>query len=639
MTPTKHYGWWLLALCALAGALRLLILREYLLENPFAEFPYSDGELYWNRAGEMAAGRWLGDTPFLIGPLYPYLLGALRWLGGGLETLYLLQLGLHVATAALLAAAARVRWGDTVALAAAGLFLLLGEPALFATRVLSVTLQMALVALLWWDWARLAEAPEPETLQVVRVGAWLGLLCLAFPAALLLIPVYALWLGRGAAPPRARLARVAAGAGAAALLVSPATLHNAIVAGELIPVSAHAGVTLAQGNGPRSVGIYTPLADVSSSIHAQHGDAAQAYEAAHGRPGGWSEIDAWYRGRVIAWWTSHPIDAVSLVARKLYWFLTSRHYDNVASFSLEREHGLERSAVLAPVEVPWLMGAALLGLAMLAARRRFTPELALIGLPLLVCAVFYYSARYRLVAAPVLCGLAALAAVRWRELPCPRPLAVALVLLPVPLLLANAAIGFGSVDFMREDFARSLARHHLLAGDAREAEGSLAAAERHYRSAVVAHGAGARARRRLYNVQAARGDDAAALATLEDLAALRPDDLQTRLALAWLLASSPDESLRRGEAALRHARAALRLSGDSSPDALMALALAQAELGRFDAATSSADRGRALAHERDDAELAGGFEVLRAHLAQRRAVRAPPRPLQLAAGQSAISSR
>ncbi len=632
MTPMKRYGWWLLSICALATVLRLLILREYLLENPFAGFPYSDGELYWQRAGEMAAGRWLGDTPFRIGPLYPHLLGVLRWLGGGLGTLYALQLGLHVATAALLAAAVRVRCGDAVALAAAGLFLLLGEPALFASRVLSVTLQMALVALLWWDWARLAEAKSPALAQVMRVGAWLGLLCLAFPAALLLIPVYALWLGRGAAPLRARLARAAAGAGAAALLVSPATLHNAIVAGELIPVSAHAGVTLAQGNGPRSVGIYTPLADLRTSIHAQHPDAARAYEAAHGRPGSWSEIDSYYRGRAIAWWTSRPLDAGALVARKLYWFLTSRHYDNVASFSLEREHGLERAAALAPVEVPWLMGAALLGLAMLLARRRFAPELALLGLPLLVCAIFYYSARYRLVAAPVLCGLAALAAVRWRELPWPRPVVVTLALLPAPLLLANNATGFGSVDFMREDFARTLAHHHLRSGRAREAEGQLDAAERHYLHAVAAHRASARAHRRLYNLQAARGDDAAALATLEGLAVLRPRDVQTRVALAWLLASSPNDSLRRGEAALQHAREALRLSGDSNPDALMVLALAQAELGRFDAAAGTAERGRALARERNHLALARSFETLRTHLANRQAVRAAPRPLQLAAG-------
>ena len=107
--------------------------------------------------------------------------------------------------------------------------------------------------------------------------------------------------------------------------------------------------------------------------------------------------------------------------------------------------------------------------------------------------------------------------------------------------------------------------------------------------------------------------------------------MQTRVALAWLLASSPDDSLRRGEAALHHACEALRLSAGTNPDALMVLALAQAELGSFDAAAGAAERGSALARARNDVVLARSFETLRTHLGQRRAVRSPPRPLQLTA--------
>ncbi len=107
--------------------------------------------------------------------------------------------------------------------------------------------------------------------------------------------------------------------------------------------------------------------------------------------------------------------------------------------------------------------------------------------------------------------------------------------------------------------------------------------------------------------------------------------MQTRVALAWLLASSPDDSLRRGEAALQHAREALRLSAGTNPDALMVLALAQAELGSFDAAADAADRGSVLAGARNDVALRRSFETLRTHLANRQAVRAAPRPLQVTA--------
>ena len=104
------------------------------------------------------------------------------------------------------------------------------------------------------------------------------------------------------------------------------------------------------------------------------------------------------------------------------------------------------------------------------------PELALLALPVIVCVGFYYSARYRLVGAPLVCGFAALALVRWRALPWARPVALAVALAPLPLLTLNAVTGFESLDFMREPFATTLARHHLRAGEARETGGEPAAA-------------------------------------------------------------------------------------------------------------------------------------------------------------------
>ena len=111
MKTGRRFAWRLTALLATAGFLRALLLWEFWSRNPFALLPYSDGELYWNRAGEMAAGQWLEPTPFLIAPLYPYLLGTLRTLGGGLPTLYALQTLMHLATAGLVGDATRRRLG------------------------------------------------------------------------------------------------------------------------------------------------------------------------------------------------------------------------------------------------------------------------------------------------------------------------------------------------------------------------------------------------------------------------------------------------------------------------------------------------------------------------------------------------
>lgn len=630
-----HFARGLACLCALAAVLRAAILSEQIDANPFAAVPWSDAELYWSMAGDLAAGRGMGGAPFSVAPLYPALLALLRAAGGGLVALYALQAALHVATAALVAAAARERFGARAGLAGAALFLLLGEAALHGARALPTTLQLFLAAWLWLECARLSPsaaaaggvARRPGPLPVARTGAALGLFALAFPAALLLVPLLGLWIARCAGLSRAALAT-----GAALGAIAPATLANAVASGEWIPITAHAGVTLAQGNDARSVGIYTPLAGVSPSILEQSRDAAAVFERETGRRGSFAEVDAWFRDRALAWWRAYPLDAAALFARKLHWTLASSGYDNVATFALEREHGLGRRAALAPLELPWLFGLAALGLLVARRERRgAAPELALLLLPIAVCVVFHYSGRYRLVAAPVACGLAGAALARWRSLPVRRVAALALAALPLAVLAADAATGFGSLEFMRSDFARALARQHARFGRLREAAGDPAAARREYERALAARSDEPLAARALYNLDVAEGDLAAARTALDALVRARPDDAEARLALAWLLAAAPDARLRDGPAALVHADAAARALGPDAADVLLARALALAESGRRDEAVAATLRGEEMARARGEEAAARSFASLRAALRSGRGVDTPPRPLRLAA--------
>jgi len=191
----RHFAWIVLGLIAAAAAVRVGVLREFWAENPFARFPILDGAFYWQRAGEIAAGASAPGEPFHVAPLYPHWLAALRLLGADAVVVATVQQGLHLLTAIVVAVAARLRFGSAAGCLAAGLFLALAEPALFATRLLGATLQLLLVALIWWDWAKLAraDAPGSSLLLHLRIGLWIGLLALAFPAAMLLAPVFGAW--------------------------------------------------------------------------------------------------------------------------------------------------------------------------------------------------------------------------------------------------------------------------------------------------------------------------------------------------------------------------------------------------------------------------------------------------------------
>ncbi len=424
------------AICLLALAFNLAILREGLRGNPFVMTPTLDGEAYWRMAGRIADGQLTEDTPFLAAPLYPYLLGAVRALGGGLTTVYVLQTLMHIATAGLLGWATRARFGTGAGLLAAVFFLALTEAAYATNRVLGSTLQLFLVTLLWWRWHVLASSGF-SWVNALLVGGLIGLLALAFPPAMLLAPLYGLWLWWKWSDGLRGLGRGLAGAATTLAVISPATAHNLLIHGEFIPITAHGGFTLAQGNTPTGMGIVNVVPGIGLDRATMHEEAAQLYERIHGRRGTWREVDAFLRDKAFEFWRQNPRGAFKLAALKLYLYFTCRSYDDgMMCVTMEKEAGLANLAFLAPLPVPWLLGAALVG-AVLCMRSpaRNLPEWVLFFLPLLVVLIFFYGPRYRLMAAPLACALAACALMRFPRWRRGRAAAIAVFLLPIGLRL------------------------------------------------------------------------------------------------------------------------------------------------------------------------------------------------------------
>ena len=256
-------SWWLLlaALVAYGALSQVFVIAEAWRANPLATVPIVDADTYWQWAADIADGRLLGSTPFMSAPLYPYLLGAVRAVGGGLLAVYVLQAIMHLATIVLLAYGTARRVSPTAGLVAGALYVLLSEPAFFTGRVLNCTLQLLLVVLLW---LALTRAQRTVThLHCAFLGVLTGLNCLANAPMILAAILLAPWLwwqcgGKWRGLSRALVFGLAAGA-----TVLPATVHNVIVSGEFIPISAQAGVTFAQGNGPGANGTYTPDSQAS----------------------------------------------------------------------------------------------------------------------------------------------------------------------------------------------------------------------------------------------------------------------------------------------------------------------------------------------------------------------------------------
>lgn len=379
--------------------------------NPSMQALTGDAEEYWNLAGNIADGQLVSETPFLSAPAYPYFVGLIRSLGGGMTTVFVLQLLMRSLTAWLLAKCATRLFGHIgFGLATAVAYLWLQEPAYYAVRLLNSSLQ--LLTLSGLVYATIAWRDAWSQKRLLGFGALLGVSILSNPGLLITLPFFAWWLGvRGP-----QLKQTAMALGVTALCIAPATLHNALVTSgspggtEFILLSAQAGVTFSHGNSAGAIGTYKPLDGVSLNRANQNADAYQLAADATGEPG-WGNTSSYFMDLGLDYLLANPGDAIALEFAKLRWFFCGRNYGDLYSINLENSDPEWPRQVPLPgglLELGWILPAAFFGMFLLIKRERKNaiPIVVLLMATLFVVVVFWYSPRYRLPAAPLAALLA-----------------------------------------------------------------------------------------------------------------------------------------------------------------------------------------------------------------------------------------
>lgn len=496
----RHFLLCAMAIVSLALGIRLIQYLEFIQNNPFSKAFFSDDWIYWVMAGGKAAGEWIDhSSPFLSAPLYPFLLGGLRWFGLDLTSVFFFQLCLGVISTGLLIFGARARYGETAALLAGLLYTLCEEPVLAFTKTMADESLLFLLIVLWFAWRRLID--HGLTYPRCLIGSVsLGLLCLMWPPAQLLIPIFLLQLFLLSRMNKENGLTVFLSYGLFALMclsaiIAPVTWHNAKTDHSFILISANSGINLLQGNHPHSEGYITPINGIRTDRKNMFADAKAVFEQETGKSGNWKAIDNYFGDQAKEFILKQPLESTQLFAKKFYWFLSSYHYDNISIRHLEKAHGLHTLSWLSPIGLPLLMGLAVLGVASFFTEwRRFLPELTMLGLVIFVCVVFHYSARYRLPAAPLLCLSSAWVIVHWRTfsqssrvffLRSPL-LRSAIAAFPLIFIMINAKTGFASVAFLEKDTATKVSHAYVEAGDLAFREGQLLQAYENYRHAIEA---------------------------------------------------------------------------------------------------------------------------------------------------------
>lgn len=585
------------AILLLGLVLRLFYLRE-IAADPTFEYPLRDAGFhdYWARA--LVSGDWtpphgqpdprIPHVPFLRPPGYPYFLAGIYALTGGSH----LAARIVQMLLGLLGAGLAYRLGRVLLGRAAGLFLaafcatswvaLFYEGDLQANALIVV---LGLAALLWLrDWL-----DRPRHWRAIAAGFLLGLLALVYPNALLFLPLGAAWMihaarrapsrpGQAAGAPRARgrawrAAILFAAAASAAIL--PATIRNAVVAREFVPISLNGAISFYSGNTATADGVSTDVPELARWTGSdawswflydrlvQGIGESRGRAITHGQAAGWFTARAWEEIR------GDPARFLALCGRRALLFISPQEpsISELVAHARQRRQALRWSPGFAVV-----LGTGLVGLLLLArdGRRRRDPGLALAGLFVAAqfasVVLFTAGARYRAPALPLLFlpGAYALARIlewaragSWGRAGIAAAATAALVAAAgVPLVaheidpaawrvdraiaLDRAGREAEALDEYRAAAAASPAFPGLRAklGALLAQRGEVAEALGHYRAAVAQRAQDAELRLSWTALLIDAGGVSEALPVLETLAAARPDLAAAHFQLGCALARS-----------------------------------------------------------------------------------------------------
>ena len=390
----------------------LIVRAVYLYQirtNPFFE-PFHHGlddYLYDTWAREIAAGDVLGKGVFYGLPLYPYFLGLVYFLFGHSVLLAkAAQLFLGAVSCGLVYLIGARIFTRTVGVMA-GLMLAFYNMAIFfegffVSAFLSIFLNCLAMLVL------VSAAEKTRPVKWAGAGFLIGLSALANASALIFAVLLLPWACAISA--KSGIKRLA---GASALLlgvvlaVAPVTLRNYAVSGDIVPITAHGGITFYAGNNPLSDGTFKLPKAVGTSVMDSRSNAERIAEQGLGKKLRPSEISKFWFDKGMAYIKEDPSRYAFLTARKMALFWNAREIPDILPLSFFKRYSpimrlpLVNYAVLLPFAIFGML---------LSARSRTNGVTILYLLILAVfisTSVYFVNSRYRLAAVPSLCLFAA----------------------------------------------------------------------------------------------------------------------------------------------------------------------------------------------------------------------------------------
>ena len=251
-----------------------------------------------------------GEPTAFVAPGYPILLGALYFVTGrGMAAGQALNVALGAVAIVLVFALGRRVGGQAVGLLAA--FLVATSPSqifftsLILNEVLFTTLFLFIVLLVLW------ESERGSWQRLLALGLLLGYATLVRGEVLLMLAVVFVFWGLALKDWRVAARRSAVVGLLIVAVITPWTIRNWVQMNALIPLTTHGGVTLWVGHHPGADGRFQP----ADELVFRYPDLTTTQREVRVNNDGFHEA--------IDFAVHHPLDEVTLTARKLFWMYSN----------------------------------------------------------------------------------------------------------------------------------------------------------------------------------------------------------------------------------------------------------------------------------------------------------------------------
>jgi hypothetical protein len=399
-----------------------------------------DMKFYSDWAQRIAAGQWTDHKAFYGLPLYAYWLAAVyKVVGFQPYIAALFQVVAAAGTTLLifkLASCVFVRAGNAGdakralwigGIAALGWIFFVPAQAYSAILMPTTYLVVSFWFVVWWVVKPRPQSPSLR--EFFLLGLLAGFVAMMVANILFLLPLVigAIFGRRGwnwpaHAPGRLRSAAVALLLAGTLVGVAPCALHNYLLAGEPVLLSAHSGINFYIGNNAQSNGYPQVPAPLHTDQRGMLNDSIIWAERAAGHPLKRAEVSAFWSSLASRYIHEHPIAWLRLLGTKFENFWNGFPYDDIGVLTPLKEDGV----LLPGIGFGLAAALGLPGLALAVWRRPMSRWIALaVGLHLASLMTVFVTERYRMAAAPGLLLFGAfglvevcrdVSTVRWRPL-------------------------------------------------------------------------------------------------------------------------------------------------------------------------------------------------------------------------------